>query len=85
MDLATTEVFSGSWDVAEGAEDEDSDGGMDELAGQKNAELIEKLENQAIIDSYRYGSSMPASYEDEDIGGTHHRPCLLPMDTPRWQ
>ena len=85
LDLATIEAFLSSWDVTKEVENENSDRDMDELADQENAELIKELKNQAIMNVYRYISSMPEYYKDEDIAGMYHEPHSLPMSTPQWQ
>ena len=54
-------VASGNRDITEDTDDENSDGSVAEQARQKDAELIEELEYQAIIDAYQYSFTTSVS------------------------
>ena len=63
LNVVSTVSLLERWDLADDSEDRESDGGVDEWAGQKDAELIEELEQQAIMDAYRYGSTLTMSHD----------------------
>ena len=56
---------------------------MDEWAGQKDAELIEELEQQAITDAYQYGSILTMSHDVDNDTHPYVDPFVIPRHTPQ--
>ena len=54
-------VASSNRNIAEDTDNENSDSSVAEQARQKDAELIEELEYQAIIDAYQYSFTTSVS------------------------